>query len=208
MKKNIKNIDKLLIVLGSSIVAYGIYNIHSRCSITEGGELGIELLIYNLLNISPAIVSLIIDVTSYIIGSILFGKKFLLNAIIGTISYSFFYFIFENTPTIFLDLSNQLLLASIIGGILVGIGCGVVIYNDGACGGDDAIALIISKTLRVPVSISYLLLDIFVIIISISYIGINNIMYSFLTAIISSILIGVISRKSKINKFKNKAIKI
>ena len=72
MKKNKKNIDKFLIVLGSAIVAYGICNIHSRCNIAEGGELGIELLIYNLLNISPAIVSLIIDVTSYTIGGILF----------------------------------------------------------------------------------------------------------------------------------------
>ena len=67
MKKLKKYIDKILIVLGSSLVAYGIYNIHSRCNIAEGGELGIELLIYNLLNISPAIVSLTIDITSYTI---------------------------------------------------------------------------------------------------------------------------------------------
>jgi uncharacterized membrane-anchored protein YitT (DUF2179 family) len=198
MKKNNKYIDKVFIILGTAIVAYGIYNIHSKCNIAEGGELGIELLIYNFFNISPAIISLIIDVTSYTIGSVLFGKKFLLNAIIGTIAYSFFYFLFENTPSIFPDLSNQLLLASIIGGVFVGIGCGIVIYNNGACGGDDAIALIISKTLRLPVSISYLLLDILVILISLSYIEINNIIYSFLTAIISSILIGSISRMSTI----------
>ena len=198
MKKNNKYIDKVFIILGTAIVAYGIYNIHSKCNIAEGGELGVELLIYNFLNISPATISLIIDVTSYTIGSMLFGKKFLLNAIIGTISYSFFYFLFENTPSIFPDLSNQLLLASIIGGVFVGIGCGIVIYNNGACGGDDAIALIISKTLRLPVSISYLLLDILVILISLSYIELNNIIYSFLTAIISSILIGSISRMSTI----------
>ena len=91
MSKNKKHTDQiLLIVVGSVIVAYGIYNIHSKCNIAEGGELGVELLIYNLLKISPAIVSLIIDITAYTIGSILFGKKFLLNAIIGTISYSFF----------------------------------------------------------------------------------------------------------------------
>ena len=192
--------DKLLIVFGSAFVAYGIYNIHSRCNIAEGGELGIELLIYNLLRISPAIVSLIIDGTSYIIGSVLFGKKFLLNAVIGTISYSFFYFMFENTPSIFPDLSNQLLLASIIGGILVGIGCGIVIHNEGACGGDDAIALIISKILKIPVSISYFLLDALVIVISLSYIEWGNIIYSFLTAMISSVLIGYVSGKKNISK--------
>ena len=200
MNKYKKYLDKVLIILGSAIVAYGIYNIHSKCNIAEGGELGIELLIFNLLNISPAIVSLIIDVTSYTIGSILFGKKFLLNAIIGTISYSFFYFIFENTPSIFPDLSNQLLLASIIGGALVGIGCGIVIHNGGACGGDDAIALIISKTLKLPVSISYILLDVCIIVVSLSYISFNKIGYSLLTAIISSILIGYISKVKETTK--------
>ena len=197
MNKEKKYLDKLLIIIGSAIVAYGIYNIHSRCDIAEGGELGVELLIYNLLNISPAIVSLIIDVTSYIIGSKIYGRKFLLNAIIGTISYSFFYFVFEITPSIFPDLSNQLLLASIIGGMFVGIGCGMVIYNGGACGGGDAIALIVSKILRIPVSLSYFLLDVLIIVASLSYISFDKITYSLLTAIISSILIGYISRMEK-----------
>ena len=150
MKKLKKYIDKILIVLGSSLVAYGIYNIHSRCNIAEGGELGIELLIYNLLNISPAIVSLTIDITSYTIG------------------------------------------------------CGIVINNQGACGGDDAMALIIARTLRIPVSISYFLLDVLVIVTSLLYIENDKIIYSFLTAMISSILIGYISKMSKSNKFKNK----
>jgi len=157
---------------------------------------------YNWLGISPAIVSLIIDITSYTIGSIVFGKKFLLNAIIGTISYSFFYFIFEHIPPIFMDLSNQLLLASIMGGILVGIGCGMVIRNGGACGGDDSMALIMSKAIKLPVSICYFLLDFIVILASLSYISFDKIIYSLLTATISSFLIGYISKMKTINKTK------
>ena len=178
--------NKMLIILGSAIVAFGIYNIHSKCNIAEGGELGIELLMYNWIGISPAIVSLLIDVNSYTVGSIVFGKKFLINAIIGTISYSFFYFIFERIPTNFSDLSNQLLLASIVGGILVGIGCGIVIRNGGACGGDDSIALIMSKIVKLPVSICYFLLDLVIILASLSYIEIEQIGYSLLTAGIAS----------------------
>jgi len=37
MDKIKKFIDKILIILGSAIVAFGIYNIHSRCNIAEGG---------------------------------------------------------------------------------------------------------------------------------------------------------------------------
>ncbi len=193
--KNKKHIDKLLIILGSAIVAFGLFNIHSRCGIAEGGQLGVELLFFNLLGISPGIVSIIIDSTAYIIGSVLLGKKFFFNAILGAVSYSGFYLLFENTTTLFPNLSSNLLLASIIGGIMVGIGCGIVIKNNGACGGDDALALIISKVFKLPVAISYFILDAVVILMSLSYINIANIIYSFITAIISSILIGWISNK-------------
>ena len=200
-KYNNKITDKLLIVLGSMIVAFGLFNIHSRCGIAEGGQLGVELLFFNLLGISPGIVSIIIDATAYIIGSLLFGKKFFFNAILGAVSYSGFYLLFENTNTFFPNLSNNLLLASIIGGIMVGVGCGIVIKNNGACGGDDAIALIISKLSKLPIAISYLLLDLIVILMSLSYIDATNIIYSFITATISSIIIGCIA-KTKEDKEK------
>lgn len=192
-----KNVlDKILIIAGSAIVAFGLYNIHSKCGIAEGGQLGVELLFLNLLSISPAIVSLIIDFIAYFIGGIVFGKKFFTNCIIGTISYSAFYALFEHLPIqLFPDLSNQLLLASIIGGIMVGIGCGIVVRNEGACGGDDSVAKLMSKLLKLPIAISYFLLDFIVIVTSLSYIPVNQIVYSLLTAIISSILIGIISNK-------------
>ena len=103
-------LDKILIIAGSAIVAFGLYNIHSKCGIAEGGQLGVALLFLNLLSISPAIVSLIIDFIAYFIGGIVFGKKFFTNCIIGTISYSAFYALFEHLPIqLFPDLSNQLL---------------------------------------------------------------------------------------------------
>ena len=84
---------------------------------------------------------------------------------------------------------------------MVGVGCGIVIKNNGACGGDDAIALIISKLSKLPIAISYLLLDLIVILMSLSYIDATNIIYSFITATISSILIGCIA-KTKEDKEK------
>ena len=194
-----KILDKILIVIGSAIVAFGICNIHSKCSIAEGGQLGVELLFFNLLGISPAMVSFVIDAVAYLIGGVVFGKKFFSNCIVGTISYSGFYFLFENiSMQLFPDLSNHLLIASIFGGIMVGIGCGLVVRNEGACGGDDSIAKLLSKLLKLPIAVSYFLLDLIVIITSLLYISLNQIAYSLITAIISSILIGVISKKKNV----------
>lgn len=126
---NKKIFEILRIVLGSSIVAFAIYNIHARCGIVEGGQLGIELLLYNWFNISPAISSVIIDTMFYILGIIVLKNKFAVNALVGTLSYSLFYFIFQHIPYLLPDFSNNLLLASILEGIIVGIGCGMVVKS-------------------------------------------------------------------------------
>ena len=194
MKQNkIKDIIRLII--GAMLVAFAISNIHARYKIAEGGQLGIELLFYRWFSITPAISSLIIDAIMFTISYFVLGKKYFSNAVVGTVSYSLFYFLFQNLPYLIPNLSNNLVLASIIGGVLVGIGCGLVVRSSGACGADDSLALLLSKMTKWNISISYLLLDIIVILISLSYLRGINIFYSLLTSITSSIIIGVIYNK-------------
>lgn len=194
MEENkLKEIIRLLI--GSMVVAFTISNIHSRYQIAEGGQLGTELLLLNWFDISPAISSIVIDFLMFIISYFVLGKKFFNNAIFGTISYSLFYLLFQNIPYLLPDLSNNLLLATIIGGLLVGIGCGIVVKSSGACGGDDSLALILSKITKLDISLSYFILDLIIILISLSYVKGINIVYSLITAITSSFIIGLIYNK-------------
>ena len=193
--KNEKINNIIKIIIGTMLVSFAISNIHARYEIAEGGQLGTELLFYNWLGISPAISSIVIDFIMFIISYFVLGKKFFNNAILGTISYSLFYFLFQNTPYLLPDLSNNLLMATILGEILVGIGCGFVIKSNGACGGDDSLALVISKITKLDISISYLILDLIIVMISLSYVNGINIIYSLLTAVISSLVIGLVYNK-------------
>lgn len=197
--------DTIIIIIGSLIVAFAICNIHSKSHIAEGGQLGFELLLFNLFKISPSISSVIIDCISYIIAIFILGKRFFKNAIIGTLSYSIFYFIFEHSFFIYLKPIDNLLINSIIGGILVGIGCGMVVRKCGSCGGDDSLALVLSKITKLPISICYFCMDVFVILLSLIYIDIKIIVYSLITSAISSFIIGYIAdskyeRKNNNNK--------
>lgn len=194
--KNKKMQEILEIIIGSMLVALAISNIHVRYKIAEGGQLGIELLFYNWFNISPAISSFIMDFIMFVISFFVLGKKYFNNAIFGTISYSLFYLFFQNVPYLLPDLSNNLLIATILGGLLVGFGCGIVVKNSGACGGDDSLALILSKITKLNISICYFILDLIVILISLTYINSINIFYSLLTAIISSLVIGFVYNKN------------
>lgn len=193
MKKN-KVLEILYIILGSIIVSFAVCYIHSKTQLTEGGQIGVELLLQHWFNISPTYSSVFIDFLFYILGFIILNKKFRINAIIGTFSYSISFFIFERV-NFTLPFLNNIFVSSIIGGILVGIGCGIVVRHIGSCGGDDSLALILNKVLKLPLFICYFAVDIIVIIISLSYIKISIIPYSIFTSFISSLIIDLIARK-------------
>ena len=67
---------------------------------------------------------------------------------------------------------------------------GLVVRIGGACGGDDALALSISHVTRWPIARCYLLTDLTVLALSLSYISASRILYSLITVTLSSALIG------------------
>ena len=188
--------EKTSIIIGSTLVALVVATIHSKTQLTEGGQIGIELLLLNWFKISPSISSIIIDTILYLIGYIILNQKFRINAIIGTLTYSITYLLFSNI-TINWFFINNLLLSSIIGGIILGIGCGLVVRCIGSCGGDDTLALIIKKVFKIPLLWCYFSMDILIILISLSYINIKYIPYSLITSFISSLIIDKLSKDYK-----------
>ena len=174
------------LMLGAAILAFGMLNIHSRCQVTEGGILGLTLLLQHWFHITPGISGLILDLTCYFIGYKILGRDFLKSAIIASCSFSFFYNIFEYFGPVLPDLSAHPLAAAVLGGLFVGVGVGIVVRHGGASGGDDALALVISKSLNWKISRAYLFTDLTVLALSLSYIPFERIFYSLITVTISS----------------------
>lgn len=199
MKKFLKRYFYLVyILLGAFILAFGMYNIHSRTIITEGGIWGIELLIFNWFDISPAITAPILDGTCYLMGVVFLGKEFIIKSLVGTLGYSVFYAILEQFPPLFPDLNGVPIVAAIVGAIFVGIGAGIVVRQGGACAGDDALALVISKKLHIKISQAYLFTDISVLLLSLTYIPFRQIAYSIITVLLSGWII------EKVQNYKKK----
>ena len=65
----------ILILLGSLILSFGIYNLNYQNNITEGGVLGLLLLLKNLFNIELSVANLIIDTALLIMAYKFFGKQ-------------------------------------------------------------------------------------------------------------------------------------
>ena len=141
-----------MLVCGAAILAFGLFNVHARCRITEGGVLGMTLLIRRWTGVSPAITEVALDATCYLLGLRFLGKAFLPRALAATGSYALFYALFERLGYMLPDLSGMPVAAAAVGALFVGVGVGLVVRAGGAAGGDDALALVLSKLTRWNIS--------------------------------------------------------
>lgn len=181
-------------MLGALILAFGLYNIHARCDVTEGGVLGMTLLLHHWFGLSPAVSGFVLDMSCYLIGFRYLGRGFARFSIVASAAFSLSYSLLERFPPLLPDFSAQPLLAAVLGGLFVGVGVGIVVRQGGACGGDDALAMTISKVARLDISRAYLFTDLVVLALSLSYIAPLKILYSLVTVTISSFTIGRIQK--------------
>lgn len=182
----------LLIILGAAICSFGIHNIHQRTAITEGGVIGMMLLIDHWFHFPPALITPVLDITCYLLAFKYLGGRFIKISVISTLSVSLFYDFWEMFPPMLPDLSGEPLLAALLGGLFVGVGVGLIVRQGGSSGGDDALALTISHVSHCRLSHAYLFTDLTVLVLSLSYIPVKRIFFSLITVTLSSILIDLI----------------
>lgn len=187
----------LTIVLGSAILAFGLYNVHSISGITEGGVLGLTLLLEHWFGISPSISGLVLNGACYVLGLTLLGKEFILYSIIAGGGFSLFYAIFERFPPLWPQIAQMPLAASVAGAAFVGVGVGLCIRANAAPTGDDSLALSLSHHFKIGIQWVYLLGDLIVLALSLTYIPFSKIIYSLLTVVLSGQLIGLIQKAGK-----------
>lgn len=184
----------LIIVLGACVLSFGLYNIHERTGVTEGGVLGMTLLLQHWFGLSPAITSPVMDAACYLLAWRFLGNAFARYAVAASLAFAASHALWEQFPPLLPDLSAFPMAAAILGALFVGLGVGLVVRIGGACGGDDALALTIAHVSRWPISRCYLFTDLAVLLLSLTYIPFARIVYSLVTVTISSVVIGRVQR--------------
>ena len=88
-----RNQKILFNLIGSAIQAFGLYNVHAMSGVTEGGILGLTLLLDHWFHLSPAVSSFILNFICYFIGWRVLGLSFVKYSILAGGSFSVFYYI-------------------------------------------------------------------------------------------------------------------
>ena len=184
----------LIAFFSSVFQAFGMYNIHALSGVTEGGVLGLTLLLDHWFRISPAISGFVLNAICYIIGWRTLGKDFIAYSLIAAAGFSVGYGICEQIPPLWPEIAGFPLLAAVLGALFIGIGAGICVRVGGATTGDDALAMSLSHVLKTPIERIYLVSDLTVLGLSLSYIPFQRIAYSLLTVILSGQIIGLIQK--------------
>ena len=184
----------LIAFFSSAFQAFGIYHVHNLADVTEGGVLGLTLLLEHWLHISPAITGAILNGACYLLGWRMLGKAFIGYSLFAAAGFSLGYGLFEQFPPLWPALADMPLAAAILGALFIGIGAGLCIRAGGATTGDDALAMSLSHVTKIPIQHLYLISDLTVLLLSLTYIPLGKILYSLLTVVLSGQIIGLLQK--------------
>lgn len=184
----------LIIAAGCSITALGISVFLVPNRIAAGGVTGLATVIYSWTGWPVGLVSLALNVPLFLIGFRLIGNAFGLRTLAATLLLSVMIDLFAKIPPV----TDDLLLAALAGGALMGLGVGLVFRQDCTTGGTDLAARILHKSIP-HISIAQVLLVIDVLVVlaaAISYRSYELALYAVVTLtvttrIIDSVTVGI-----------------
>lgn len=150
-----------LIVVGAFILAAAFVFFINPYQIVPGGVYGIGIVVHHLTiglisfwpnGIPIGLVGLVLNIPLTIIGIKILGPRFGIKTVVGFVLVSVFMDLLtmvvgEVDP---LGLANEVLMASIFGGVLIGLGIGLIFKSKATSGGSDIVAMIISKYTSLP----------------------------------------------------------
>lgn len=191
---SIKPKNIVILFFASAFQAFGMYNIHALADITEGGVLGATLLLEHWFGVSPAVSGFVMNAACFLLGWRLLGKSFIASSAIAALGFSLGYGICEMFPPLWPQIANMPVTAALLGALFIGIGAGLCVRAGGATCGDDALAMSLTHVTKIPIQWIYLISDLMVLLLSLSYIPLYRILCSLVTVTLSGQIIGWIQR--------------
>ncbi|UCF63925.1 MAG: YitT family protein [bacterium] len=184
--------DLVYLTLGAVFLAAGLVFFLIPNKIATGGVAGLSIVGHYLSGFPTGAIMLTLNLPLLAVGLKYFGKKFLLRTIYAIILASFLTDLFVINLH-FEKLTDQLMLATIYGGVLVGVGLALVFKADASAGGGTVIARIISQKTRFKTGQVLFTMDVFVISsAALTFRNVELALWGFLTIFIASQVVDLI----------------
>ncbi len=182
-------IEILMLTIGAILAALALEVFLIPNTILDGGVTGISIIISKITNIKLSFLILILNIPFIYVGYKNLGKRFLARVIYCMLLFSLCLSYFS-----LLDpFTEEMLLATVYGGLLLGIGVGLVIHFGGCVDGTESVAIVISKKNNLSVGQIVLFFNLIIYCIAGFIFGFDRAMYSLLTYVITFKVIDFVS---------------
>ena len=196
--KKILNIIKRLffITVGAIITGFALGTFMSPNEIIDGGVIGVSMILSNVFKFNLGLLIIVLNLPFILMAWKKMGTKFVIYTAYGNIILALATDYFHNIKA-----TGDLLLATVFGGIILGIGVGTILKNEASLDGTEMLSLLVSKKLGVSIGEFILIINIFIYAAAGLVFGWESAMYSILTYFIGSkvidfVLDGLNSSKS------------
>ena len=158
MNKSITN-SIVAMLLGNFAVAAAVIIFIAPQGIILGGSTGIALALTHYISFPLSATVFIINMLFFVTGFVCLGKKFALTTIANSILYPLAMSLLEQLPIAGKPVTDNIMLAAVFGGVLMGGGIGLLLRAGGSSGGTDIPVLILNKYFHLNVSALLYVID-------------------------------------------------
>lgn len=190
--------ESVLIFFGTAIMAFALVAFLIPHRLAAGGISGLAVLLFHLFRLPVGLTIIALNIPLFIISYFLLGRRVLLHSLMGTLFFSGLVELFGFTFT--LNITADILLAAVYGGVLMGLGLGLVFRSRGSTGGTSLISLILSRLTGISTGQGLLGSDLVVILLALFIFGAEPAMYAVLSLFVSSWVIDAVQEGLGLSK--------
>ena len=154
--KNLLNV--LLILLGNAIYALAVTMFILPSGLITGGTTGLALFFFHQFGLPVTVFVSVFNVTMFLLGLWVLGKKFALTTLVSTFFYPFILGVFQRIPLLS-QMTEDRLLCALYAGVMIGFSIGIVIRAGASTGGMDIPPLVLNKKLGLSISVTMYAFD-------------------------------------------------
>ena len=179
----------IMLLIGSFVAAAALECFLIPNTILDGGITGISIIIHKLFGLPLWLLIIIINIPFVYVGYRNLGKSFLIRTLFSMGCFALFLSYFELVEAF----TEEILLATVFGGALYGLGVGIIIHFGGCIDGTESVAIVISKKTSFSVGQVVLFFNIIIFGVAGFLFGLDRALYSLLTYVITFKVIDFVS---------------
>ncbi len=178
----------LMILLGNTMYAIAVAVFILPNGLITGGTTGLALFTQYLCKIPVSLFVVVFNLIMFLIGAVVLGKSFAVTTVVSTFYYPAVLHIMERIIN-GKQFTNDMMLATIFAGLLVGAGIGLVIRAGASTGGMDIPPLILNKKFGLSVSVMLYVFDVLILCLQIFFSNTEQTLYGMLMVLVYTVVL-------------------